>query len=109
VSADSLHRVMPRLSPHARLRVLHGPSPDGWTPLGCTIALEWPVRRTLQAGTNLAMLLGACDGRTSAHALYASFAAGSNPGDGLTEPRFADVLRQLILDGYLILDGPPGA
>lgn len=107
VPADRLDAVLPRLSPHARLQVTHAPGADGWEPVGCIISLDAPIRRSLQAGTNMAMLLDACDGTRSARRLYDGFLAGADPRDDLTEARFADVLQQLVVDGYLLLDSPP--
>jgi hypothetical protein len=105
ITPDRLHALKPRLSPHARLQVTHAPDASGWAPLGCMIFLEAPVRRSLQAGTNLAMLLDACDGSRSARQLYDGFLSASDPQDDPTEARFADVLRRLVMDGYVMLDG----
>lgn len=107
ITVANLERIVPKLSPNASLRVMHGATEQGWAPIGCTITLDWPVRRTLQAGTNLAMLLGACDGRTNARALHAAFADNAGERDDLSAYRFADVLRRLVVDGYITVEPAP--
>lgn len=102
-----IEALKPRLSPHARMQVTHAATAEGWAPLGCVIMLEAPFRRRLQAGTNLATLLDACDGESTARDLYDRFIAGAGDSEDLSEESFARVMRELIDEGYLVLDAPP--
>jgi hypothetical protein len=106
-ATPGIEELKPRLSPHARMQVTHAATAGGWAPLGCVIMLEAPFRRRLQAGTNLASLLDACDGESTARELYDRFIAGAGDSEDLSEESFARVMRELIDEGYLVLDAPP--
>lgn len=102
-----LVEARPRLSPHARLQVLHRVEGADWALESCTIRVEHPFVRELELSLNASRLLTLCDGSlTSREILQRLQAAGAMP-EAVPERAFAEFIRELLTEGILTLAEAP--
>lgn len=103
---ERLQAVRPRLTPRARLEVIHTPHEKQWAMDVCRIVVPAPIPVELEASPVAATFLAWCDGeRTVRDHLDRLVAEGAAPDDAPEEP-FAGLVLSLLKEGVLEAEVP---
>jgi methylase of polypeptide subunit release factors len=90
-----------RMAPHVVLQVTHKPQDGALTPVAFELRCAYPLSAEASVEPWIAMVLGACDGSSTAREVLASLKEQQVIDEEFSEAGFTDMLRVLVSNGFL--------
>lgn len=105
--ASALRKSRPRLSSEMRLHVVHKPGESGLEPVEFSLRTKYPFVFSANVEPWLAVLVGLCTGQMTTGEIYEQLRAQEVIDPSLPFEEIAQVVRQLISNGFLELEQFP--